>query len=151
VLRVFRIFKPAEYLHESRTLAQALRASGRKIFVFLLTVVTIVVVVGALMYVIEGEEHGFTNIPLSIYWAVVTLTTVGYGDLAPATTAGRALAAVLMLTVRYHRGADRDRDCRADPGRLPSGLDSSVPGMRRRGTRAGRGVLPALWGQTISR
>jgi voltage-gated potassium channel len=98
LLRVFRIFKLAEYLHESRTLAQALRASGRKIFVFLLTVMTIVVVVGALMYVIEGEEHGFTNIPLSIYWAVVTLTTVGYGDLAPATTAGRALAAVLMLT-----------------------------------------------------
>ena len=98
MLRVFRIFKPAEYLHESRTLAQALRASGRKILVFLLTVVTIAVVVGALMYVIEGEEHGFTNIPLSIYWAVVTLTTVGYGDLAPATTAGRALAAVLMLT-----------------------------------------------------
>jgi voltage-gated potassium channel len=59
---------------------------------------TIVVVVGALMYVIEGERHGFTSIPISIYWAVVTLTTVGYGDLAPATTLGRALAVVLMLT-----------------------------------------------------
>ncbi len=98
LLRVFRVLKLAEYLEESRTLVRALRASARKIFVFLLTVVTIVVVVGTLMYVIEGEEHGFTNIPLSIYWAVVTLTTVGYGDLAPATTAGRALAAVLMLT-----------------------------------------------------
>jgi voltage-gated potassium channel len=98
LLRIFRVLKLAEYLHESRTLVYALRASARKIFVFLLTVVTIVVVVGTLMYVIEGEEHGFTNIPLSIYWAVVTLTTVGYGDLAPATTAGRALAAVLMLT-----------------------------------------------------
>jgi voltage-gated potassium channel len=98
LLRVFRVFKLAEYLRESRTLVQALRASSRKIFIFLLTVVTIVVVVGTLMYVIEGERHGFTSIPISIYWAVVTLTTVGYGDLAPATTAGRALAAVLMLT-----------------------------------------------------
>jgi voltage-gated potassium channel len=98
LLRIFRVFKLAEYLRESRTLVLALRASSRKIFVFLLTVMTIVVVVGTLMYVIEGERHGFTNIPISIYWAVVTLTTVGYGDLAPATTAGRVLAAVLMLT-----------------------------------------------------
>jgi voltage-gated potassium channel len=98
LLRVFRVLKLAEYLHESRTLVYALRASARKIFVFLLTVVTIVVVVGTLMYAIEGEKHGFTNIPLSIYWAIVTLTTVGYGDLAPATTVGRALASVLMLT-----------------------------------------------------
>jgi voltage-gated potassium channel len=75
-----------------------MRASRRKIEVFLLTVMTIVVVVGALMYVIEGEEHGFTSIPMSIYWAVVTLTTVGYGDLAPATTLGRSLAVLLMLT-----------------------------------------------------
>src|SRR5918992_1896063 len=98
LLRVFRVLKLPEYLEESRTLVRALRASARKIFVFLLTVVTIVVVVGTLMYVIEGEEHGFTNIPLSIYWAVVTLTTVGYGDLAPATTLGRALSVLLMLT-----------------------------------------------------
>jgi voltage-gated potassium channel len=98
LLRVFRVLKLAEYLRESRTLMYALRASRRKISVFLLAVVTIVVVIGTLMYVIEGERHGFTSIPLSIYWAVVTLTTVGYGDLAPATTLGRALAIVLMLT-----------------------------------------------------
>jgi voltage-gated potassium channel len=98
LLRVFRVLKLAEYLRESRTLVQALRASWRKIAVFLLTVMTIVVVVGTLMYVIEGERHGFTSIPISIYWAVVTLTTVGYGDLAPTTTLGRALAVVLMLT-----------------------------------------------------
>ena len=98
LLRVFRILKLAEYLHESRTLVQALRASGRKIAVFLMAVMTIVVVVGTLMYVIEGERHGFTSIPISMYWAVVTVTTVGYGDLAPATTLGRALAVVLMLT-----------------------------------------------------
>ncbi len=98
LLRVFRVLKLAEYLRESRTLVTALRASRRKIAVFLLTVVTIVVVVGTLMYVIEGERHGFTSIPIGIYWAVVTLTTVGYGDLAPATTVGRMLAVVLMLT-----------------------------------------------------
>jgi voltage-gated potassium channel len=98
LLRVFRVLKLAEYLRESRTLVQALRASWRKIAVFLMTVMTIVVVVGTMMYVIEGERHGFTSIPISIYWAVVTLTTVGYGDLAPATTLGRALAVVLMLT-----------------------------------------------------
>jgi len=98
LLRIFRVLKLAEYLRESRTLALALRASGRKIAVFLLAVVTIVVVVGTLMYVIEGERHGFTSIPISIYWAVVTLTTVGYGDLAPATTLGRVLAVIVMLT-----------------------------------------------------
>jgi voltage-gated potassium channel len=98
LLRVFRVLKLSQYLSESRTLVQALRASWRKIAVFLMAVMTIVVVVGTLMYVIEGEQHGFTSIPISIYWAVVTLTTVGYGDLAPATTVGRALAVVLMLT-----------------------------------------------------
>ncbi len=98
LLRIFRVLKLAEYLRESKVLAQAMRASGRKIAVFLLVVVTIVVIVGSLMYVIEGEANGFTSIPISIYWAIVTLTTVGYGDLAPATTLGRALAVVLMLT-----------------------------------------------------
>lgn len=98
LLRVFRVLKLAEYLRESRVLITALRASRRKIAVFLLTVVSIVVVVGALMYLVEGEAHGFTSIPLSVYWAVVTLTTVGYGDLAPATPVGQALAVLLMLT-----------------------------------------------------
>jgi voltage-gated potassium channel len=98
LLRVFRVLKLAEYLRESRTLVLALRASARKILVFLLAVLTIVVLVGTLMYVIEGERHGFTSIPISIYWAVVTLTTVGYGDLAPATPLGQALAVLLMLT-----------------------------------------------------
>ena len=118
LLRVFRVLKLAEYLRESRTLAQALRASRRKIAVFLLSVMTIVVVVGTLMYVIEGEEHGFTSIPISIYWAVVTLTTVGYGDLAPATTLGpRARGGPDADRLRHHRGADRDRDRRSSPGR----------------------------------
>ena len=97
LLRIFRIFKLAEYLRESSVLVGALRASRRKITVFLLAVITIVVIVGTLMYVVEGEKHGFTSIPTSVYWAVVTLTTVGYGDLSPATPLGRALAVVVML------------------------------------------------------
>lgn len=98
LLRVFRVLKLGEYLRESRVLVEALRASRRKIQVFLLSTVTIVVVVGTLMYVIEGEAHGFTSIPVGIYWAVVTLTTVGYGDVAPATPLGQGLAGLLMLT-----------------------------------------------------
>jgi voltage-gated potassium channel len=97
LLRIFRILKLAEYLSEGRTLSQALFAARRKISVFLLTVVTIVIVVGALMYVVEGPEHGYTSIPISIYWAVVTLTTVGYGDIAPQTPLGKALSVVVML------------------------------------------------------
>ena len=98
LLRIFRVLKLAEYIRESHTLVQAMRASRRKIEVFLLAVVTIVVIVGSLMYLIEGEQHGFTSIPLSIYWAVVTLTTVGYGDLTPATPLGKGLSILLMLT-----------------------------------------------------
>lgn len=97
LLRIFRILKLAEYLHEGRTLGRALIASRRKISVFLLTVVTVVIIVGALMYVIEGAGSGFTSIPTSIYWAVVTLTTVGYGDIAPQSPLGKALAVVVML------------------------------------------------------
>jgi voltage-gated potassium channel len=97
LLRIFRVLKLAEYLHESGMLGRALWASRRKISVFLLTVLTLVVIIGTLMYVVEGEENGFTDIPTSIYWAVVTLTTVGYGDLAPQTAFGKALASIAML------------------------------------------------------
>ena len=97
LLRVFRILKLGAFLIEAQQLQQALRASRRKIAVFLFTVVTIVLIVGSLMYVVEGEENGFVDIPTSIYWAIVTLTTVGYGDLAPATPVGKALASVVML------------------------------------------------------
>jgi voltage-gated potassium channel len=97
MLRVFRVFKLAEYLSESRELWDALRRSRRKIFVFLFTVTMIVVIVGATMYLVEGPEHGFTNIPISVYWAVVTLTTVGYGDISPQTPLGRSLAMLVML------------------------------------------------------
>jgi voltage-gated potassium channel len=97
LLRVFRVLKLTRFLSEARTLGAALRASVRKIAVFLLVVLTLVMVVGSLMYVIEGAEHGFTSIPTSVYWAVVTLTTVGYGDISPATPLGRALAALVMI------------------------------------------------------
>jgi voltage-gated potassium channel len=98
LLRVFRVFKLAAYLNESRELWAAVRGSSRKILVFLFVVVTIVVIVGTSMHVIEGPERGFTSVPLSIYWAVVTLTTVGYGDLVPATALGKFMSTLLMLT-----------------------------------------------------
>ena len=97
LLRVFRLLKLSEYVTEADTLRRALRASRRKISVFLSAVVLLVVIIGALMYVIEGESHGFTSIPVSIYWAVVTLTTVGYGDLSPRTPFGQMLASIVMI------------------------------------------------------
>ena len=98
ILRIFRVFKLARFITEMNVLFQALRASLRKIVVFLLVLLTLVVIFGSLMYVIEGEEHGFTSIPKSIYWAIVTLTTVGYGDISPGTSLGQALAAIVMIS-----------------------------------------------------
>ena len=97
VLRVFRILKFVKYLNEADMLTRALKASRRKITVFLFTVSALVVILGSLMYLIEGDENGFTSIPDSIYWAVVTLTTVGYGDILPQTVIGRMLASIVMI------------------------------------------------------
>lgn len=97
VLRVFRVLKLTQYMSEAQLLLQALRASRRKILVFLFTVMTLVVILGSLMYVVEGSRNGFDNIPQSIYWAIVTLTTVGYGDITPVTMLGRVLAAIVMI------------------------------------------------------
>ena len=97
ILRVFRVLKLVQYVKEASVLRQALINSGRKILVFVFVVFTIVIIVGAMMYLIEGEAAGFTSIPISVYWAVVTLTTVGYGDIAPVTALGQFLSAVLMI------------------------------------------------------
>jgi voltage-gated potassium channel len=98
LLRVFRIFKLAHFMGEAETLRKALNASKHKIIVFLFSVFSLTIIMGTLMYLIEGEENGFTSIPISIYWAIITLTTVGYGDIAPVTALGRALAALIMIT-----------------------------------------------------
>lgn len=97
VLRIFRILKLAQYLSAADELASALIASRQRITVFILGVLTLVVFIGSAMYVIEGEENGFTSIPVSIYWAVVTLTTVGYGDISPKTALGQAFSVLIMI------------------------------------------------------
>lgn len=97
LLRVFRVLKFVQYIGEADLLIRALRASQRKIILFQFTVLTLVVILGSLMYVIEGAESGFTSIPRSIYWAIITITTVGYGDIVPETNLGQALASVIML------------------------------------------------------
>lgn len=97
VLRVFRVLKLAKYVAEGELIVAALKASGRKIAVFLFAVLSIVVVVGSMIYLIEGDESGFVSIPLSVYWAIVTLTTVGYGDISPQTPLGQTLAALIMI------------------------------------------------------
>lgn len=97
LLRVFRVLKLVRYFNEARVMLGALRASLPKILVFLYTELTLVVIIAALMYVIEGPARGFDSIPQSMYWAVVTLTTVGYGDMVPHTPVGKMLASVTML------------------------------------------------------
>jgi voltage-gated potassium channel len=131
LLRVFRIFKLTAFLSEYRLLGQAMKNSSRKILVFLSVVVMIVLIVGTLMYVIEGPEHGFTSIPKSVYWAISTISTVGYGDLVPMTELGRTLASIMMLigwgilavptgivtaemtAQRFRPGREHDRTCGA--------------------------------------
>lgn len=98
LLRVFRVLKLAQFMDEAHTLMGALRASRSKIFVFLMAVLTMVVLSGTLMYLVESDESGFTSIPRSMYWAIVTMTTVGYGDIAPRTPLGQFLAAILMIS-----------------------------------------------------
>jgi voltage-gated potassium channel len=126
LLRIFRVFKLTYYTREARLLITALRASSRKISVFIFTVLVIVVICGSIMYVLEGQKSGFTDIPTSIYWAIVTLTTVGYGDISPQTPLGKALASFLMIvgygiiavptgivTVELSRSSARDADARS--------------------------------------
>jgi voltage-gated potassium channel len=97
LLRVFRILKLNRYTRAGRFLVLAMHRSREKIFIFLFFVITMVVIFGTIMYLVEGEENGFTSIPTSIYWAIVTLTTVGYGDISPATGLGQMLASIIMI------------------------------------------------------
>jgi voltage-gated potassium channel len=97
ILRIFRVLKLVQYMGEAVLLMKALRASSKKITVFLFTVLTLIIILGSLMYLIEGSQNGFTSIPRSIYWAIVTLTTVGYGDISPQTNIGQVLAAFIMI------------------------------------------------------
>ncbi|WP_222847241.1 ion transporter [Pontiella desulfatans] len=97
VLRIFRVLKMAQYVNESDLLLNALVASRRKIGIFFVAVLTIVTIIGSLMYIIEGEANGFTSIPKSVYWAIVTLTTVGYGDISPQTNLGQFLSSLIMV------------------------------------------------------
>ena len=98
MIRIFRVLKLRQYLTQANFLLVALRGSKQKIVVFLVSVSTLVTVYGALMYVIEGPANGFTSIPTGIYWAVVTLTTVGFGDITPQTPVGQMLATLVMIT-----------------------------------------------------
>jgi len=97
LLRVFRILKLARYLGESTSLVTALRASRYKISVFLFSVIVLTIILGTVMYLVEGPENGFTSIPHSMYWAIVTLTTVGYGDISPHTPIGQFIASLVMI------------------------------------------------------
>ncbi|WP_426190929.1 ion transporter [Massilia sp. DWR3-1-1] len=97
LLRVFRIFKLTLYINEYTMLGAALRASGRKILVFLSVVLMAVLILGTVMYVVEGPQHGYTSIPVAMYWATVTMTTVGYGDITPQTGLGKLIASFMML------------------------------------------------------
>ena len=97
VLRVFRILKLVQFMGEADLLIKAIVSSRRKIFVFLFFVINLVIILGSIMYLVEGEASGFDSIPRSIYWAIVTLTTVGYGDISPTTNLGQFIAAAIMI------------------------------------------------------
>ncbi len=97
LLRVFRILKLSQYLGESQKLTSSLRASRTRIAVFLFAILIICVILGTVMYLLEGSKNGFTSIPRGVYWAIVTLTTVGYGDIAPQTTLGQFIASIIMI------------------------------------------------------
>ncbi len=148
LLRIFRVFKLVQYMSEARVLRQAISASSRKITVFLFTVMTLVVIFGSLLYVIEGAENGFTSIPRSIYWAIVTLTTVGYGDISPATSLGQTVAAIIMIlgysilavptgivTVEMSRAAQREMTTQSCPECSADGHDADARHCKYCGAR----------------
>jgi voltage-gated potassium channel len=130
VLRIFRVLKLVQFLHEANIMIAAVRASLRKVAVFFSTVITMVVIFGSVMYLVEGEANGFSSIPKSIYWAIVTMTTVGYGDISPSTTLGQSIAAVVMLLgfaiVAVPTGIVARELTRADAARHPTSVSTQV-------------------------
>lgn len=120
LLRIFRILKLGHYLGEADVLRKAMEASRPKITIFLITVINIACIMGALMYLVEGEASGFDNIPMGMYWAIVTMTTVGFGDIAPQTPLGQLLASILMLMgygiIAVPTGIVSAEIARANPG-----------------------------------
>jgi voltage-gated potassium channel len=142
LLRVFRILKLTAYIQEYRALGRAMRASGRKILVFLATVALIVVLLGTLMYAVEGPANGFTSIPMAIYWAITTITTVGFGDITPRTDLGRVIASFIMLLgwgilavptgiVTAELAGQQLAARNAQPGLEPGAPPADVPAGRR--------------------
>jgi voltage-gated potassium channel len=97
LLRVFRVLKMVRFIGEANVLSGALRASRHKIAVFIIAVVCMTFIMGTVMYMVEGPEHGFKSIPVAIYWCIVTLTTVGYGDISPQTPLGQLIASIIMI------------------------------------------------------
>ncbi len=139
VLRIFRVLQLGEWVGEANMLMRGLMASRRKIFVFLFAVLIIVTIIGSLMYVIEGQKGGFTSIPRSVYWAIVTLTTVGYGDISPAIALGQFLASFVMIlgyaiiavpagivTVEMSRADSKEITGQACPGCTQQGHDKNA-------------------------
>ena len=148
VLRIFRVLKLGHHTKEAAVLRTALYASRRKILVFLSVVLTLVVIIGSLIYVIEKEENGFTSIPRSVYWAIVTLTTVGYGDISPETGLGQFLAAIVMIlgysiiavptgivTVELSRVHAQQASCQACPNCSAEGHDRDAVYCKFCGTK----------------
>ena len=139
LLRIFRVLKLVRFFSEATKLFSALKSSLPKITVFLLSVLCITLIVGTLMYIIEGGEHGFDSIPRSIYWAIVTLTTVGYGDIAPVTVLGQTLASFIMIlgygiiaiptgivTSEIHRARNKNISTRLCPSCEREGHDTNA-------------------------
>jgi voltage-gated potassium channel len=139
LLRIFRVLKLVRFFSEATKLFSALKSSLPKITVFLLSVLCITLIVGTLMYIIEGGEHGFDSIPRSIYWAIVTLTTVGYGDIAPVTVLGQTLASLIMIlgygiiaiptgivTSEIHRARNKNISTRLCPSCEREGHDTNA-------------------------
>jgi voltage-gated potassium channel len=146
LLRVFRIFRLTHYLTEYQHLADALAASRRKIMVFISAVLMVVLVLGTLLYVVEGPEHGFTDIPTAVYWAVTTITTVGFGDITARSRTGRILTMVQMmgglllvgvaarvLASAVQEGLHRQRRDHTDPGEGPTEQGPTEQGPTEQG------------------